>query len=36
MTLKPFPKTQFLDLLTDEKGVLLTDDAKATYQNYGY
>ena len=36
MTLKPFPKTQFLDLLTDEKGALLTDDAKAVYQNYGY
>jgi hypothetical protein len=36
MTFKPFPQTQFLDLLTDEDGVKLTDDAKAAYQNYGY
>lgn len=35
-TLKPFPKTQFLDLLTDEKGVPLDQAAKAAYQNYGY
>lgn len=36
MTLKPFPKTEFLDLLTDENGVQLTEEAKASYQNYGY
>ena len=35
MTLKPFPQT-FLDLLTDEKGVLLSPEAKKAYQNYGY
>ena len=36
LTLKPFPKTEFLDLLTDENGVQLTEEAKASYQNYGY
>lgn len=36
MTLKPFPKVEFLDLLTDENGVQLTEEAKAGYQNYGY
>ncbi len=35
MTLKPFP-TSFMDMLTDENGTLLTDDAKKVYQNYGY
>lgn len=35
MTLKPFPKT-FLDLLTDEQGNALSEDAKKAYQNYGY
>lgn len=35
-TLKPFPKSAYLDLLTDENNVLLTDEAKAKYQNYGY
>jgi hypothetical protein len=36
LTLKPFPKTQYLDQLTDENNVQLTDAAKAAYQNYGY
>jgi hypothetical protein len=35
MTLKPFPQT-FIDMLTDENNVLLTDEAKKAYQNYGY
>lgn len=35
MTLKPYPQT-FLDMLTDESGTLLTDEAKQKYQNYGY
>lgn len=35
MTLKPYPQT-FLDMLTDEGGTLLTDEAKQKYQNYGY
>lgn len=35
MTLKPFPQS-FIDMLTDDKGALLTDDAKKAYQNYGY
>lgn len=35
-TLKPFPKTQFLDKLTDENGVQYTEDQKDAYQNYGY
>lgn len=35
-TLKPFPKTQFIDLLTDENNVQLDETAKAAYQNYGY
>lgn len=35
MTLKPYPQT-FLDMLTDESGKLLTDEAKQKYQNYGY
>ncbi len=35
-TFKPFPKTQFLDLLTDENGAPLTEEAKKAYQNNGY
>lgn len=35
-TFKPFPKTEYLDLLTDENGVQLDESAKAAYQNYGY
>lgn len=35
MTLKPFPQT-FIDMLTDENGDLLDEDAKDAYQNYGY
>lgn len=35
-TFKPFPRTEFLDKLTDENGVQLTEDAKKAYQNYGY
>ena len=35
MTLKPYPQT-FLDMLTDDSGTLLTDEAKQKYQNYGY
>lgn len=35
-TFKPFPKTQYLDLLTDENGVPLDEAAKTAYQNYGY
>ena len=35
-TLKPFPLTQYLDKLTDENGVQLTEDQKKAYQNYGY
>jgi starch-binding outer membrane protein, SusD/RagB family len=35
-TLKPFPKTQFLDLLTDKNGKQLSTSAEAAYQNYGY
>ena len=35
MTLKPFPQ-KFLDMLTDENGVLLDANGKKAYQNYGY
>ena len=35
MTLKPFSRT-FIELLTDENGVLLDEAAKKAYQNYGY
>lgn len=35
-TLKPFPETQFLDLLTDKNGKVLDNVAKTAYQNYGY
>ena len=35
MTLKPYPQT-FIDMLTDEGGNLLNDEAKKKYQNYGY
>ena len=35
MTLKPFSRT-FMELLTDENGVLLDESAKKAYQNYGY
>lgn len=35
MTLKPFPQ-KFVDMLTDENNVLLTEEAKKAYQNYGY
>lgn len=35
MTLKPFSRT-FMELLTDENGVLLDEVAKKAYQNYGY
>ena len=35
-TFKPFPQTQYLDLLTDENGVPYDNTAKAAYQNYGY
>jgi hypothetical protein len=34
-TFRPWPQT-FLDMLTDENNVLLTDQAKAAYQNPGY
>lgn len=34
-TFKPFPQA-YLDMLTDEKGVLLSSEAKAKYQNPGY
>jgi len=32
---KPFPQS-FIDMLTDENGVLLSAEAKAKYQNPGY
>lgn len=35
MTFKPFSRT-FIELLTDDKGVLLDDASKKAYQNYGY
>ena len=35
MTVKPFYYT-FINMLTDENGDLLDDDARAAYQNYGY
>ncbi len=35
-TLKPFPLTQYLDKLTDENGVQLSEEQKKAYQNYGY
>ncbi|MCK9159969.1 MAG: RagB/SusD family nutrient uptake outer membrane protein [Bacteroidaceae bacterium] len=35
MTFKPLPQS-FIDMLTDEKGKLLDDAAKETYQNHGY
>ena len=34
-TFRPFPQT-FLDMLTDENNVKLTDEAKKMYQNPGY
>lgn len=34
-TFKPFPQT-FMDMLTDENGKLLSQEAKAKYQNPGY